>query len=34
LERGEIEASRYENYKRLYSELSKFKEWEIKGKTK
>ena len=31
LEAGRISQSRYENYKRLYSELSKYKEWEIKG---
>ena len=34
LEQGKIAESRYENYKRLYSELSKFKEWEIKGNKK
>ncbi len=31
LEEGKISQSRYDNYKRLYSELSKYKEWEIKG---
>ncbi|MBR3594423.1 MAG: ribosome small subunit-dependent GTPase A [Clostridia bacterium] len=28
---GKIAESRYESYKHLYSELSKYKEWEIKG---
>lgn len=31
---GVISSSRYENYKRLYSELSKYKEWEIKNNKK
>ncbi len=31
LERGDIAQSRYESYKHLYTELSKYKEWEIKN---
>ncbi len=32
LSRGEIASSRYESYKQLYAELSKYKDWEIKNK--
>ena len=33
LKNGEISSSRYDSYKRLYTELSKYKDWEIKNLT-